>query len=271
MHGLLNIDDPLHALGEGVVALGLCMARWMGLTLIMPVFARTGLTGLVRGGFAFAMAVPLLPMGIGTIAGLERSSALVVLVTLTFKEWMIGLALGLLLGVPFWAAEMAGELLDVQRGMAGNGSQADPLGMNNAAVLGTFFAIVSVALFLAAGGVDIIAASVYDSYQLWPMAALAPTLGAGSVEIFVGLLQKMMVIGLSIAAPLVITTLASDILLGFIGRLAPSLNSYQMGAALKSLILATLLPLYARFFLDDITGTVFQLKNAILELGAAAK
>lgn len=271
MHGLIDIHDPLRGLAEGIVALGLCMARWLGLTLIMPVFSRTGLTGLVRGGFSFAMSVSMLPMGIGTIAGLERSTALVALVALTFKEWTIGLAIGLLLGVPFWAAEMAGDFLDVQRGTAGGSGMSDPQGMNKASVIGSFFAIVSVALFLIAGGVDIIAAVVYDSYKLWPMSALAPSLREDSVEIFVGLLQKMMVIAVSIAAPLAIATIASDILLGFIGRLAPSLNSYQMGAALKSLILAAMMPLYAWFFLSDLAGTLVQLKNSIQDLGAFAK
>lgn len=268
MHGLLGIDDPLRGLGEGVVALGLCMTRWLGLTLIMPVFSRSGVTGLVRGGFSFAMAVPMLPVGMGTIASLDQSGALMVLVLLSAKEWIVGMGLGLLLGLPFWAAEMAGELLDVQRGMAGGSAQADPQGMNKTSMIGTFFAIASVALFLVAGGVDIIAGAVYDSYRLWPMGDLAPTIRPESVQVFVDLLHRMTLIAVSIAAPLAIATMASDFLLGFIGRLAPSLNSYQMGAALKSLILAVMLPLYAGFFINDLTGTVLSLKNTVRELEA---
>jgi type III secretion protein T len=270
MHGLSDIHDPLSSLGDGVVALGLIMARWLGLTLLMPVFSRTGMTGVVRGGFAFAMALPLFPVGMGAVSALDPARALVDVVTLALKEGCIGLALGVLLGAPFWAAEMAGEFLDLQRGGSGN-PLPDPEGLNQATVLGTLFVIAGIGLFLIGGGVDVIAGAVYDSYRLWPLASLAPDLGAASGELFVGLLQKMMVIALSVAAPLAIVTVASDILLGFIAKLAPSLNAYQMGAAIKSLLIAGLMPLYAQFFLGDLTTTFGQLRQAVQQMDTIAR
>lgn len=271
MHGFIEIHDPLRGMAQAILALGLCMSRWLGLTLIMPVFSRTGLTGLVRGGFSFAMAMPMLPVGMSTVAGIDRPDALTTIAGLALKEWMVGMALGLLLGLPFWAAEMAGEFLDVQRGTAGGTGLADPQGMNRSSVIGTFFALVSVALFLVAGGVDIVAGTVYDSYRLWPLSTFTPDIDKGTTDIFVNILQNMMAIALVVAAPLAIATIASDVLLGFIGRLAPSLNSYQMGAALKSLILAAMMPLYAWFFMNDLTALLLQLKNTVPALGAVAR
>jgi type III secretion protein T len=160
---------------------------------------------------------------------------------------------------------MTGELLDVQRGHVGGG-QADPEGLDQSTVLGTFFGISTICLFLMAGGIDIIAAAVYDSYRLWPLRSIAPILGDGSVEVFVGLLQKMMIIAVSLSAPLIIVTLASDILLGFVARLAPSLNSYQMGAAIKSLILAALMPIYGNFLLRDLSASFDQLRVVLQQM-----
>jgi type III secretion protein T len=270
VHGLSDIHDPLASLGDGVLALGLVMARWLGLTLLMPVFSRTGMTGIVRGGFAFAMALPLFPVGMGAVTGLDPSRALVDIVTLTLKEGCIGLALGVLLGAPFWAAEMAGEFLDLQRGGSGN-PLPDPEGMNQATVLGTLFVIAGIGLFLIAGGADVMAGAVYDSYRLWPLADLAPNLTRASGEVFVGLMQKMMTIALSVAAPLAIVTVASDILLGFIAKLAPSLNAYQMGAAIKSLLIAVLMPVYAQFFLGDLSATFGQLRHVVQQMDTFAK
>lgn len=263
MHGLPDIYGPLQELAEAIVALALCMSRWLGLTRIMPVFSRTGLTGLVRGGFSFAMALPALPLGMAALNGLEREDALVTLVLLGIKELLIGVALGLVLGMPFWAAEMAGEFLDVQRGMGGGTGQTDPQGMSQGGVIAAFFSIVAVALFLVAGGVDIIAGAVYDSYRLWPLAELGPRVDDATLSLLVGLAHKMMLIALSVAAPLAITTLASDFLLGYIARLAPSLNSYQMGMAVKSLILALMMPLYAHFMLKDLSTVMLDLRMAL--------
>jgi type III secretion protein T len=269
MHSLFQ-QDPLHGLGDGVLALGLAMARWLGLSLIMPVFSRTGMTSVVRGGFAFAMALPMLPAGLGAVAGIDPSRAFVDIVVLALKEGCVGIALGVLLGTPFWAVEMAGELLDLQRGGSGN-PQPDPEGMDEATVLGTMFIIAGIGLFLIADGIDVIAGAAYDSYRLWPLASVTPRLTDASGTVFVDLLQKMTTIAVSVAAPLAIVTLVSDLLLGFIAKLAPSLNAYQMGAAIKSLVLALLMPLYAQFFLGDLAATFGQLRQVVQQMDVLGK
>jgi len=245
--------DPFQGLEQMVLAMGLLMARWMGVTILLPVFSKTGLTGITRGGFAFAMAVPLLPMGLGSVQALDPARASIDLVLLALKEGAVGIAIGALLGVPFWAAETAGAFLDVQRGA--QGQESDPSGLDQSTVFGTFFAIVSIALFLIAGGIDVIASAVYDTYRVWPLASVAPTVEGGAGDAFVGLMDKIMVIALAVSAPLCIVALVSDILLGFIAKLAPQLNTNQLGAGIKSLIFTALIPVYAQFFLGDLTAS----------------
>lgn len=252
------------------VAIGLAMARWLGLALVMPVFSRTGVATLTKGGFAFAMAVPAIGQAYMAVLAAEPSRAFIDIPLLVGKELMVGFALGLILGVPFWGAEMAGEALDVQRGTAA-GTLADPTGSNQASVLGTFFAITTVALFLASGGIRVIVSVVTDSYALWPVASLGPAMPLGWETILLGLLGRLMLVAIVLAAPIVLAALLTDVFLGFIGKLAPQLNTHLMGAALKSLVLSVFLVLYAQVFSLDLLNATLGLKETIPALEATGR
>jgi type III secretion protein T len=267
---LLPRGQTLGQFGVIAVALGLSMARWLGLTVMLPVFSRTGLTGIVRGGFAFAMALPVIPLGLGAAEAVQGPGALLQIVSLALKEGAVGIGLGVILGIPIWGAEMAGELLDIQRGST-NGTLSDPQGMNQASTLGTFFAIVTVGLFLMAGGIDIVASIVYDSYRLWPLGTFIPTLSPGTGEVLVGLLQKLTLMAMTVAAPLAIVTVASDVLMGMVAKLAPQLHIDSLSAVLKSLLLAALIPLYATFFIGDLALSFGEMKTILLPMAPVAR
>jgi type III secretion protein T len=257
-----------HLITLAPVALGLSTARWMGLTLVMPVFTRMGANGLARGGIAFAMAVPLVPGTMDMLEGMEASRAFLDILILAGKELAIGAALGIIMGIPFWGAEMAGETLDVQRGTA-VGTLADPLGGNQSSVFGTFFAIISVALFLASGGFETLVTAMYDTLLLWPIGAFLPPVAVPVETIFIGLLQKMTVVAVTLAAPLIIATMSGDALLGFVAKLAPQIHLDQLGAAVKSLILTAMLVIYAVVFPHDLIRATAALRGVVPELTAA--
>ncbi len=263
-------SEPLmHMLTVMPLATGLAMVRWLGATLLLPVFTRTGVTRLLRGGVAFAMAVPAIPAAYQTVDAIEPARFFMEVVLLTTKEFGVGVALGLLLGIPFWAAELAGSTLDVQRGSA-VGTLADPEGASQSSILGTFFMIISIALFLAAGGMDIVVSVIYDSYLLWPLGAMAPDAAIAADEVFVGLLQKMTVMAVILCAPLIVANMLSDLLLGFVARLAPQLHIDQIGAAVKSLLLAALMVIYATFSGEEMLRQSLRLHLLIPEIGGSA-
>lgn len=251
------------------VALALSMTRWIGFMAISPVFTRAGANQVVRAGFAFAMALPVLPGTMRILDAIQADRLLLEMGFLTAKELCVGAALGLITGIPFWGAEMAGEALDVQRGTTA-GTIADPQGMNQASVLGNFFGILSVALFLIVGGIDIVVAALYDSYRLWPIDAFRPVLNIPIEAVFLGLLQKLTVIAVSVAAPLIIAMMSGDALLGFTAKLAPQLALDQLGAAVKSLILTVMLVIYCVVFPDDLTRVAFKLKTVITDIEAVS-
>ena len=125
------------------------LARLIGFMLLMPLFSRVPLSGLLRNGVALALAVPVFPMIVSKLTTADISMALIVVYI--FKEVVVGVTLGLAMGIPFWAAEAAGDILDLQRGST-MGTLIDPMMTHETSATGTLLAIVMLSTYLAAGG-----------------------------------------------------------------------------------------------------------------------
>jgi hypothetical protein len=127
----------------------LSASRAMGLVVITPAFNRLGLTGMIRGCVAVAISVPMfLPTFTAFTSMPEHGSFW--LAGLLIKEFLIGLLVGLLFGIPFWAAEVAGELIDLQRGST-MAQLVDPLSSGESSVMATLLTVMLITLFFMAG------------------------------------------------------------------------------------------------------------------------
>jgi type III secretion protein T len=251
-----------------IAALGLAMARMTGVVLVLPVFTRLGMTGIVRSGIAFAFSIPVMPHMLtafgGTLPGVFELTGLIV------KELFLGVLLGVLFAVPFWGAETAGNIIDQQRG-ASSTFLGDPSGMEEASVLGTLFALVLISLFVIAGGFDLVVGGVYDSYRLWPVERFLPPLTPAGAEVAIGLIDRVTQLGVLLAAPIVIAMFLGDLALGLVNRFAQQLNVFNIGFAVKSLIMVLLLPLYAVMLIQQFGSVLAPLRTVLATLAAYLK
>jgi type III secretion protein T len=243
------------------------VARMTGLIIIMPAFTRMGLTGLLQGAAAFAMGLPLVPMIVAALAGVKLTITLSA--ALLFKEVAIGLVIGLVLGVPIWAAEAAGDMLDLQRGSTSAGL-FDPSSIGEDSVSGTLLALIMVALFFTSGGLPLMLRTVYESYGIWPAGAVFPTLGPAAGEFFVVLLDRVMTMGIMLVAPIIVFMLLSDLLLALVSRAAPNLNVFALSLNLKNLVFTFLLVVYGAFLIKYMRNDIGSLLSAGLELETLA-
>jgi type III secretion protein T len=265
------VDLPsviLDRLQDYAIATGFALARMAGLISIMPAFTRIGLTGILRGATALALALPVVPMVVAALAG-ERLT-ITIAAALLFKEVIIGLVIGLVLGVPIWAAEAAGDVLDLQRGSTAAGL-LDPLATVEEGITGTLFGLIMVALYFGAGGLRLTLRTVYDSYALWPAAAVFPTLTPAASQFFIRLLDNVVTMALVLVAPIMIFLLLSDLLLGLVSRAAPHLNVFALVLSVKNLVFALLLALYGAFLIKYMGTDLSSLLGAASDLETIGK
>lgn len=243
--------------GPYFTAISVAIARAVGLAAVLPIFSWLGLTGLLRNAVVIAIALPMVSQVTSELAVLTPLQPGQVLM-LTAKEAVIGILLGLLFGLPFWAVEAAGELIDMQRGV--NGAYLlDPNASGQASPVGTLFVLVLLALFFAGNGFGVMAEALYSSYTLWPVTELLPPFTGETPTLLLGLLDRVVQLGLLLAVPLVIVMLLADIALAVIGRMAPQLNVFDLSLSVKSAALVLVLPIYAIFlvpYFNDSLGSM---------------
>ncbi|MGI2033546.1 type III secretion system export apparatus subunit SctT [Rhizobium panacihumi] len=228
-----------------LVAASIAIARALGMIMLTPAFTRLGLTGMIRSSVAFAISLPMI-FPIFQQLALNGQPTSFDLAGLLIKEMVVGALIGLAFGIPFWAAEVAGDLIDLQRGSTMS-QLVDPSSAGESSVTATLLTISLLALFFMSGGFMLLLDGFYRSYELWPAASFSPVLDPAAFVGILRVLDRIMQIGALIIAPLVIAILIVDIMMAFLSRMASQLHVFDLSLAVKNLMFSFLMVLYLSF------------------------
>lgn len=264
------LPDALLRNGFGYVLLLLvAMTRLSIMALVVPVFTRSGLTGMRRLAVALALSLPVALHLVPAFGQLLQTDA-GTLSLLVGKEAIIGLLLGLGFGVPFWAVESAGDVLDMQRGSA-IAYMTDPTLTSDVSISGTFLELVLVALFYAGGGPDMLLGALYDSYRLWPVFAPLPAMNAGNAGLALDLLDQVMRLALLLGGPLFVVLFLVDATMALVARISPQIHAFYLTLPVKAIALFAVLPVYVVFFVHHADQALGAGHGVLTQLGQILK
>jgi type III secretion protein T len=237
----------LRELLQPLLALGLAAARPLGMALVFPLLTRAELGGLLRAALALALGLPLVWSSTVTVAALGQGAS-VSLTLLVLKEALVGAFLGYLMGLPFWAIQSVGELLDTQRGVGNElAGPTDPTTRAQGSVLSLLLGIAALALFVAGGGLETFVRTLYGSYEAWPQASFAPKFSLDSALLAVAGLADILRYAFLVAGPIVVLLLLIDLAVMLIGRSAPNLNANDLAPTIKNVVFLIAIGLYATY------------------------
>ena len=238
------------AILEHLTAFLLGMPRLFAVALVAPFLGTGVLEGQIWLVLVLGMYLPMHPAVLGQLSpditlSLDMNLPLAGRLGLIFlKETLLGLGLGLLAGIPFWALESAGIFMDNQRG-ASQAEGTEILTGKSVSPMGGILFQCLVYLFYTSGAFLTFLGLVYASYELWPVTRMLPVpQGATLPLFFAGKVAWLMTFMMLIAAPIAVACLLVDISLGLINRFAPQLNAYVLAMPIKSGLAAVLLCLY---------------------------
>jgi type III secretion protein T len=213
----------------------LTLGRVLPIVSLAPFLGSTNVKGPMRIGFSLALVAIFLPQNL--MVATHEIPFSYSFVGYFLKELVIGFGLGFMATVPFMIAQMAGSLIDFQRG-ASSLQVNDPTTQTQTGPVGLLSNFVLIALFFSIDGPFIYLNAVADSYKLIPVDAfLSPSLINSQntfwIQIF-GAIGMMMRICVQLASPALIGILLTDLFLGIANRLAPQVQIVFLGIALKS-------------------------------------
>lgn len=244
-----------------IASAALAASRAMGLVLITPAFNRLGLTGMLRSCVAVAISVPMAVPIFQALTTQEDYGGFF-LVALMVKELLIGLTVGLLFGIPFWAAEAAGEMIDLQRGST-MAQLVDPLGSGEAGVTGTLLTVTLITLFFLSGGFILMVDGFYHSYNLWPVMAFTPVIAISALDAVLAILDQVMRLGVMMVAPLIIVLLVADLMLAYLSRMAPQLHIFDLSLSVKNLLFTFLMVVYCTFLIPLMLDQLAEFRGVV--------
>lgn len=235
----------LETLAGGIPVFFLVLMRLTGLFLAAPFWSSRMFPAAVKISLCLFLAVVLLP----TVDGSRVPASAVPLALAGAGELAWGALAGFAASLCFAAVQMAGYYLDFELGV-GIANVVDPTFGAPVPVAGTFLYLVCLVVFLGADGHHLLLAALVRSLQIIPPGAVVLTPAAAQ-----GLVVQagaMFVLGLQLAAPLVVPMFLANLALGLVSRTVPQMNIFVVGLPLKSwlgvLFLALALPAYVSAF-----------------------
>ena len=213
----------------------LTLARLLPIVALAPFFGSRTVPRTIRMMFGVALAAVFLPQNLMTThTEIPFDLPFVGLLT---KELLIGTVLGFLAAVPFFIAQMAGGLIDHQRGAASL-QMADLITQAQTSQIGVLYNYMLLVIFFALNGPFLFLDGIANSYQLVPVTGLiSPTFMSLHTPFWnqmIALFSTMMTLAIQLSAPALIGILLTDMFLGIANRLAPQVQIVFLGISLKS-------------------------------------
>ncbi len=233
-----------------VSAAALGMARPAGIFLILPVFTRAEMGTLIRLGLAFGLAFPILGYSQQSIAPAEADIQVVRLVLVALKELFVGVLIGFVMGIPFWAIQSVGELIDTQRGISNEVAPVDPTTKSQSSALGLFLGLLAITIFVAADGLNTVVEALYSSYGLWPIQTFLPATDLEAMMGLARLVDRVLRTALLVGGPVIVLMLLLDLCVMLIGRFAPQINANDLAPTVKNVAVVLFMMAYASYLFD---------------------
>lgn len=226
----------------------LIFARIGTILMLMPALGEQTIPARMRLSFALVFSFILYPVILphlgavpGNVAGLAAALG---------HELAIGFIIGGLTRLILTAAQVAGAVIAYQMGLS-MAQTADPTQSGvQGAIVGNFLAMLGVVLIFTTDLHHMLLAGAYASYDYFPPDQ--PLMLGDAAEMAVRIIAQSFIIGVQMAAPLLVFGLVFYLGLGILGRLMPQIQVFFMampaniiiGLILFAMLLGLMIGLY---------------------------
>ena len=237
-----------------IMAGALVFARMLGFFRFCPIFNRKDIPPLVKIPLALIVTSFILPFLSPEKVLTECDSfALSILLNV-----VVGAMISYMAQLITIAIDSGAEMINMQMGLS-SATALDPTTSAQVSILTKMIALMGILIFINVGGVYWLFKALLRSFDIFPLyAAHVPLAQLIKMDMLIKMSSNTLYMGLQIASPVLMATLAQDIILGVISRTAPQVNVFQLsflfkpvlGAAIMVWILPMLMNIIEDYFLS---------------------
>jgi flagellar biosynthetic protein FliR len=220
-------------------AFALLTGRLGGLMMTAPGWSGTTMPRLIRTALIVVLAILLLP----SVPATAMSDHVLDLPLPMAAEIAIGVVIGLAAAVLVQAVGLAGEVMSMQMGLSIAPALA-PVPEMQVVGVGPITTMLAILIYFTLGGHLMLLRALADSLQTLPLGGGMQFTGGGPVA--VALAGQLFSCAASVAAPVMVTLLLTNLALAILSRAVPQLNammvSFPLTIGIGLLMFAVSLP-----------------------------
>lgn len=204
----------------------LILFRCLGFFILTPVFGRREFLAQGKLGLAALVSFIVYPL----IPDANVYSNLWIIAIEVLKEFTVGISMGYAVFLVFSSLYLAGGIIDLEMGF-GIVNVMDPQSNTQVPIMGNFYYILTILLFLTIDGHHMLISTIIKSYDLLPLGEIV-----FRADILYGIItsfKHMFILGVKVAIPIVSIIFLTDIALGIIARTVPQMNVFMVGLPMK--------------------------------------
>lgn len=213
----------------------LIFARLMGFMMVAPVLGRKDIPFPIKMGFALmltAVFIPVLPLDAAKNGGISSDNILWYVLQLLMNA-TVGLFIGMIAAWIMEAVNAAGSMMNNQIGLS-SAMMFDPSSRQQVAILDKLFGFIGLTVFFQIGGLYWLISALHRSFEIFPVYSIRPDIiGNVSIDYLVTITGNSLVIGTILVAPVIVVTIAVDMILGIVNRTAQQIQVFQLSFGLK--------------------------------------
>jgi len=149
---------------------------------------------------------------------------------LIFKEVMIGLTLGFITRIIFSAVEFSGQIIGMQMGLTIS-SIIDPTFGHQTQIMSVMQSLLATLLFLSLNIHHVFITSIMDSFRVLPLGIWH--INSEIVSFLIKGTADILILGVRIAAPVMVALLLTSVVLGVMARAFPQMNIFMVSMPLN--------------------------------------
>lgn len=233
---LLQLNSLIPGLVENMSAFLVIFARMLGFTRFAPVLNRKEIPTLMKVALSFLLSIIFIM--ILHPKGLPSHGDLLLAIILNIA---VGAMMGYMAQLILAAIEAGGDMINMQMGLS-SAMVLDPTTSSQVSLVGRFFGIMGIIIFLKIGGAYWLFEAFQRSFEIFPIYSTSvPLAKIVNMDYLISMSSNVLYMGLQIASPVLLATLGQDIILGVISKTAPQVNVFQLSFLFKPVFGAAIL------------------------------
>lgn len=202
-----------------ILIFALVLLRMIAFVLSAAVFSMTSISMPVKILFSLVLTMILFP--VVQVAPELPQSLDENLILLAGREVVVGLIIGFLTRLFFFAISMTGELISISLGLS-SAQLFNPMMASQGGVIEQFYVLIGTIFFLLLNGHHLLISALAQSFEL--IAVGVPSFKTGPLVEIAAFGQELLILTLKMSAPVLVAILIANMAMGILGRAIPQIN-----------------------------------------------